>query len=88
MDLKRRLPLIGGAEFAETSGLIAFGANIPAMFGRAAIFVDKILKGAKPADLPVEQATRFEFVVNLKTARALGIRIPQAILVRADKVID
>jgi putative ABC transport system substrate-binding protein len=88
MALKRRLPLIGGAEFAEAGGLIAFGANIPAMFSRAAIFVDKILKGARPADLPIEQATRFEFVVNLKTARALGITIPQSLLVRADRVIE
>ena len=88
MALKRRLPLIGGVEFAEAGGLIAFGANIPAMFSRAAIFVDRILKGARPADLPIEHATTFEFVVNLKTASALGLKIPQSILVRANRVIE
>jgi putative ABC transport system substrate-binding protein len=88
LALKRRMPLIGGAEFAEAGGLIAFGANIPAMYGHAAVLVGKILKGAKPADLPIEQATKFEFVVNLKTASALKLKIPQSILVRANRVIE
>jgi putative ABC transport system substrate-binding protein len=84
---KRRLPSIGFNEFAEAGGLIGYGANLFELFRRAAYFVDRILKGAKPADLPVEQPTKFELVVNLKTATALGIKIPQSILVRADKVI-
>ena len=86
IDRRRFLKLVAGLPLA--GGLIAFGANIPAMYGRAAIFVDKILKGAKPAELPIEQATRFEFVVNLKTAGALKLKIPASILVRANRVIE
>jgi putative ABC transport system substrate-binding protein len=85
---KSRLPAIGFREFVEGGGLMAYAVDFPAIWRRAAIFVDKILKGAKPADLPVEQATKFELVVNLKTAKALGITIPPSILARADEVIE
>jgi len=85
---KMRLPSVGPSEFADASGLMSYGASRLEFFRRAAYFVDRILKGAKPADLPVEQATRFETVLNLKTAKALGIQFPQAVLARADRVIE
>ena len=86
---KRRLPVISVfRDFADGGGLMSYGPNRLDMFRRAATFVDKILKGAKPADLPVEQPTKLELVVNLKTAKALGLTIPQSVLIRADQVIQ
>jgi putative ABC transport system substrate-binding protein len=85
---KHRLPAASQyREFAEAGGLLSYGPNLPEHFRRAATYVDKILKGTKPTDLPVEQPTKFEFVINLKTAKALNLTIPQSVLFRADKVI-
>ena len=85
---RHRLLACGFPDFAAAGGLMAYGVNLPEMDRRAAVFVDKILKGAKPADLPVERATKFMTIVNLRTARAMGIDIPTSILLRADEVIE
>jgi putative ABC transport system substrate-binding protein len=84
---KQKLPSTGTKEFAAAGGLIGYGVDDAAMYRHAAYFVDRILKGAKPDELPIEQATKLELVLNLKTAKALGIAIPQSLLVRADDVI-
>ncbi len=88
LALIHRLPTVGARQLVQNGGLVAYGANLSDTYRRAATYVDKILKGAKPADLPVEQPTKFELVINLKTAKALGVTIPQSLLLRADEVIQ
>jgi putative ABC transport system substrate-binding protein len=85
----QRLPAAYNArEFAEAGGLMSYGASLPDLVRRAAGYADRILKGAKPANLPVEQPTKYELVINMKTARAFGITIPRAVLVQANEVIE
>ena len=89
LAIKYRLSSICGfAELAEAGGLVSYSASIIDQYRRAASFVDRLLKGAKAAELPFEEPTKFELVVNMKTAKALGIKVPQSILVRADRVIE
>ena len=86
---KNRLPaMYHTSEFVEAGGLMSYAPNYADLFRRAADFVDKILKGTKPADMPVEQPTKFEFMVNLKTAKQIGVTIPSGVLARADRVIN
>jgi putative ABC transport system substrate-binding protein len=84
----KRIPAAGYASYADAGGLLAYGANRPALYGRTAYFLDRIFKGARAGDIPIERAAKFDLVVNLKAAKALGIRVPQSILVRADRVIE
>ncbi len=87
--MRSRLPTISAwREFAEAGGLLAYGTNVPAMFRRAASYVDRILKGANPGDLPVEQADTFELTINAKAARMLNVDIPQVVQTRADHVVQ
>jgi len=88
LAVKQRLPSAGFTEYAEAGGLIGYGIDFLEMYRRAGGFVDKILKGAKPADIPVEQATKFVTVINIRTAKALGLEVPMTLLVRADEVIE
>ncbi len=89
LALAARLPTMYVArEFVEAGGLMSYGPNYPVLFRRAAEFVDKVLRGTKPADIPVEQPTKFELVINLKTAKALGLTVPSTLLARADEVIE
>jgi putative ABC transport system substrate-binding protein len=86
---EQRIPAIFGfREFVDAGGLMSYGANFPDLFSRAAEFVDKILRGAKPADMPVQQPVKFDLIVNLKAAKALGLKIPESFLLRADEVIE
>jgi putative ABC transport system substrate-binding protein len=85
LAVKQRLPSAGFSEYAETGGLIGYGIDFIDMYRRAGVFVDKILKGAKPADIPIEQATKFVTVINMKTAKALSLPVPSSLIVRADR---
>jgi putative ABC transport system substrate-binding protein len=86
--IKRRLPSVGFLEWAEAGGLMAYDADIVTVYSRAAAYVDKILNGAKPADLPIEQATKFKLMINMHTANVLGLTLPPSLLLRADQVIE
>jgi putative ABC transport system substrate-binding protein len=89
LALEHRMPTMFGArEHVEAGGLMSYGLSIPAVFRRAAEMVDKVLRGAKPADMPIEQPTKYELAINLRTAKALGLTIPRSLLMRADQVIE
>jgi putative tryptophan/tyrosine transport system substrate-binding protein len=89
LALGARLPTMHASrEYAEAGGLMSFGPNFPDLFRRAAEYVDKILRGVKPGDIPVEQPTKFDLVINLTTAKALGLDVPPTLLARADEVIE
>jgi putative ABC transport system substrate-binding protein len=89
MAIRNRVPAISTvSEYAEAGLLLTYGASLPGLWYRSATYVDKILKGSKPADLPIEQPTQFELVINLKTAKALGLTIPPSLLQRADKILE
>jgi len=86
---KNQLPLAGGwGAWAQAGGLVSYGPNVGEMIRTAAAYVDKVLKGAQPGELPVQQPTRFELLINIKTAKVLGLTIPESVLLRADKVIE
>jgi putative ABC transport system substrate-binding protein len=88
LALKSRLPSISGIDLVEAGGLMGYAVNQPELYRRAAVFIDKILKGAKPTDIPIEQATKFQLTINLRTAKALGLAMPPTLLARADEVIE
>jgi putative ABC transport system substrate-binding protein len=89
LALKHRMPSVYDMrEFVEAGGLMAYGVNVPALYRRAATYVDRIVRGARPGELPVEEPTIYEFVINLKTARSLGLTVPPALLQQADEVIQ
>jgi len=86
---RHRMPsMFGFREFVEAGGLVSYGPSLAGMYRRAADYVDRIARGAKPADLPIEQPTKFELILNLKTARTIGVTLPTSILLRADEVIE
>ena len=88
LAIEHRLAMFGQSAAADSGVLLSYGADFPALFKRAAPLVDRILKGAKPADIPVEQVNVYEFVINLRTARALGIELPRSLMLQATRVIE
>lgn len=89
LALKHKLPIMSsGSELVDAGGLLSYGPNYVDLFRRAPVYIDKILKGAKPGELPIEEPTKFDLVINLRTAKLIGVQIPQALLVRASRVID